>query len=177
MENLVEKFNNKEAFAIDGIRYDWSPRRNSWMEEVRIDIWPFIRRSPVDGSVLEEALKAISVAEGQEEPVRPIPPQEYGTTNPGWEEEFAKFSTDDFRVSIAWRADKVTMEDAARMAPKLLAIQELAARLSLAMLKGTFKYPSDQWTQEQWEAYEEDEYIDRINYHLLKEEAKQGRLI
>ena len=43
------------------------------------------------------------------------------------------------------------------------------------MLKGTFKYPVDSWTNKQWEAEEEDEAIDQINYKLLKDHAREAR--
>ena len=62
------------------------------------------------------------------------------------------------------------------MRPKLEAIAELAQNLALGMLKGNCKYPHDTRSDAEWEAFQRDEKYDSINYTLMRELSRQGRL-
>ena len=92
----------------------------------------------------------------------------------GWEESFAKIDISDFLVNIVYDKGKFTREECDRMDLKIRMVEELAQRLSYNMSKGTKKYRTDEWSDEQWAAFEEDERFDQINYYLLRRAAQES---
>ena len=98
-------------------------------------------------------------------------------TKENWEARYEKLANaDNFRVNIklvlALDAQLSTSE-LLRTYNKLKLVEAYAAKLAVGMLKGTLKYPSDDWNIEQWLENEEDEIIDQTNYRLLRQEAQK----
>ena len=96
-------------------------------------------------------------------------------TNEGWENRYEQINEPSYFevvifpfVNILYRLDKTEAE---RLQKKLKLLENYTRKLAVGMLKGTLKYPTDNWTVEQWMHEEEDEEIDRINYRLLKQDA------
>ena len=93
--------------------------------------------------------------------------------NSGWESRFAEWSTEDFAVCIDYNSEGLTNEEQHRLLLKLDIVADYAAKLALAMTKGTLKYPTDTRTPEQWQAFADDEFNDIVNYRLLTDAAKR----
>ena len=101
-------------------------------------------------------------------------------TNEGWEERYTDslilremFSVDVRLGPSAYQW--LSKNEQYRIRTKLRMVEGLAEKLAWGMLKGTLKYPTDDWTDEQWGAYAEDEENDLINYRLLRTHAKRVR--
>ena len=67
----------------------------------------------------------------------------------------------------------LTSAEYARLIEKLELVKDFARQLAVGMLKGTIKYPSDDWSVDTWIAMEMDDTVDSINYRLLRAEAQQ----
>ena len=96
-------------------------------------------------------------------------------TNPGWEERAERLCDPaNFVVEVTNLPLKgLTPAEQYRLCKKLRLVEQFAARLAANMLKGVVKYPSDEMTVEEWEAAEEDDTVDSINYRLLAADARQ----
>ena len=99
-------------------------------------------------------------------------------SNEGWEERYEDVllnpSIVRAGVYLSRRAsDHLSPEERCRVWVKLDLIAALAHKLAIGMIKGTLKYPTDDWTDKQWGAYAEDEENDLINYRLLKAHARR----
>lgn len=62
---------------------------------------------------------------------------------------------------------RLTAEQQARLTRKMRAVEQLSAQLACGMLKGTLKYPNDDWDRAELEAELEAELLDVMNYRLL----------
>ena len=102
--------------------------------------------------------------------------------NPGWEERLATLK-DPRSFSIAvepnWgnlRPAGLTIEEYKRLCPKLELVREFALKMAYGMLKGTLKYPTDDYSIEQWLAGEDDDTVDAVDWRLLRMNAmkKEG---
>ena len=100
------------------------------------------------------------------------------TTNADWEERYKDllilremFSVDVRLGPSAYQW--LSTNERRRIRTKLEMVKGLAEKLAWGMLKGTLKYPTDDWTDKQWGAYAEDEENDLINYRLLKAHARR----
>tara|TARA_Y100000310_G_scaffold328215_1_gene395982 strand:+ start:6841 stop:7176 length:336 start_codon:yes stop_codon:yes gene_type:complete len=54
---------------------------------------------------------------------------------------------------------------------KLKLLRPFVARLALNMVKGTIKYPDDDWSIETWSDMGLDDKADSVNYDLLRDHA------
>ena len=99
-------------------------------------------------------------------------------TRDGWEERADSLCTPDaFVVSIQpslFLDSSLTPDEKDRLAKKLSLVASFASEMASGMLKGTLKYPTDGWTHEQFAKEQRAEYIDNVNYELLKEQANGG---
>jgi len=96
--------------------------------------------------------------------------------NPDWQKRYRVLGRPEhFDVEITTREDLQTLgftsAEYARLMPKLQLVAQFAARLAVAMLKGTVKYDSDDWSVEEWMDFEDDDTVDAINYRLLRTAA------
>lgn len=89
----------------------------------------------------------------------------------GWEKRTEELATpDNFLVIITplanlWRGlDKCEKE---RLNKKLLILEEAVKYLAAGMVKGTVKYPTDNYSMEQWMAHLIGEGADQFNYQIL----------
>jgi hypothetical protein len=73
--------------------------------------------------------------------------------------------------------DGITTEEYDRMQPKLEMIEKFASAMAAGMLKGTIKYPTDDWKQD-WIPNMLGEQADAVNYILLTldDMKKRGKL-
>ena len=96
--------------------------------------------------------------------------------NKNWEKRYEDLINEDcFSVNILLNfalTDNLTEDEIERLQTKLYEIEIFANKLSVAMLKGTLKYPSDTRTVEEWAAFEQDEFFDLVNYRLLLKSAQ-----
>lgn len=69
------------------------------------------------------------------------------------------------------------LKERQRLDKKLILVQQAACELAARMVKGTIKYPTDDWSVEQYNKYQEDEMFDLINYLLLKQQAQLNKNI
>ena len=96
-------------------------------------------------------------------------------TNADWEDRYEKINEpSNFDVVIYPFANityRLSKTEAERLQNKLRLLEDYTRKLAVGMLKGTLKYPTDNWSVEQWMHEEEDEEIDRLNYRLLKQNA------
>lgn len=92
-----------------------------------------------------------------------------------WQERYEAIDPEEsFDVhidTIRWLREQLTPEENARLVPKLKLIEDHARELAYAMLKGTLKYDSDPMDPAYFDNHSRDEWIDGINYQLLKEWA------
>jgi len=70
--------------------------------------------------------------------------------------------------------DFLSEEEYRRMLPKLGLVEEAAQLLTRAMIKGTLKYPRDDWDVQLWEDHGLDDLVDVLNYKLLERAARRA---
>ena len=98
---------------------------------------------------------------------------------PNWEERVeALCNPDNFCVLIHYDPSvetlyqyPLTIEESMRLSHKLDLVERYAAVMAAGMLKGTIKFPHDDWTLEQWFAHIIGEGADKANYDMLAFEA------
>lgn len=111
------------------------------------------------------------------------------TTNPGWEERYEKI-----RAAVETRERKsceptkilnyllsshlITMDEYTRGWWKTQLLEPFIIRLVVNMVKGTVKYPTDDWPAEAWQDFGMDDTADSVNYSLLFQDKlrKAGKL-
>ena len=67
----------------------------------------------------------------------------------------------------------LTIAERERLAAKLPLVVRFATYMAMGMLKGTIKYPADNWTLEEWIAHLMDDGADLAAYQVLLAEAYQ----
>ena len=95
-------------------------------------------------------------------------------TNEGWEQRYEAVK-DAVVVSIhpgkildaLISQDLITYPEYERAMWKITLIEPFVTRMVVNMLKGTVKYPSDDWPAETWQDMGLDDKVDGINYELL----------
>lgn len=89
----------------------------------------------------------------------------------GWQERVKQFcKAEHFAVKIIQSAKLrkgLTLKERRRLAWKLDLVATAARYMAAGMLKGTLKYPKDDYTLEQWIAHVVGEGADQMNYQLL----------
>ena len=93
---------------------------------------------------------------------------------PNWEERVeALCDPEDFvvRIDYAPKLNTLTAKETLRLGHKLDMVERYAAVMAAGMLKGTLKFPNDNWTLEQWFAHIIGEGADKANYDILALEA------
>lgn len=91
------------------------------------------------------------------------------TANPGWEAR-AKSMCDPGNWSIEVTAHKdlqLSDEEWTRLEPKIALVLEAAQYMLAGMVKGTIKYPTDDYDLKTWFAHLIGEGADQMNYSLL----------
>lgn len=90
---------------------------------------------------------------------------------PGWEERVKLLADPElFHTMVLALPDLVealTDEEAKRLKPKLKLVAQAAAWMAAGMVKGTIKYPGDDYSLDQWMAHLVGEGADQMNYQLL----------
>ena len=96
-------------------------------------------------------------------------------TNIDWEdryEELGNVNSFVVDINIGYHlSTQLSPSEYKRLQLKLRLVEKYARKLAVGMLKGTLKYPTDNWSVEQWMHEQEDEEVDRLNYLLLKQNA------
>jgi hypothetical protein len=96
-------------------------------------------------------------------------------TNEGWQEKLEAF-IDRVNVWVELPWEELSRRDVDRLTPKIHMVQEAAAKLALAMIKGTLKYDTDDWSVDKWVEFGVDDASDALNYwYLLREALKVER--
>ena len=96
--------------------------------------------------------------------------------NKNWEEQWEALQGQHTRVLVDIQPSYSTSivldkEQLKRLLPKFQLIENWATEMAENMIKGTIKYSTDKYTQEEWMEYIQDEIIDLLNYKLLMEES------
>lgn len=73
-----------------------------------------------------------------------------------------------YNTSLYW---ELTEEEVDRLEGKLKMVEEMAQKLAANMLKGTLKYPHDDWSVEEWIDFLVDDASDTLNYAYKLKEA------
>lgn len=93
------------------------------------------------------------------------------TVNNGWQERTKQLvHPDHFHVEIKPNQlllDKLTTTERARLAGKILLVEEFASCMAAGMLKGTIKYPTDGYSLSGWFSSVLGEGADFANYIIL----------
>jgi len=97
------------------------------------------------------------------------------TVNEGWQERFQEITQwVEEHPSDVWYAARdlyrsgiISKEEGERSTWKINLIEPFVRRMVLNMIKGTIKYPSDDWTADVWQDMGLDDKADSINYELL----------
>jgi len=107
------------------------------------------------------------------------------TVKEGWEARYTRIK-ENFSISLnvnnlvlnLLTSRAITEEEGVRCQWKIRLIEPLVTRMVLNMIKGTLKYPSDDWPVEVWQDMGMDDKADMVNYGLLFEDylRKQGVL-
>ena len=95
--------------------------------------------------------------------------------NPGWE---AKYQEVLKRIPtiitnavpmLEWMvyAGLLTQDEADRCSWKIALLEPIVQRMIANMIKGTLKYPTDDWPIETWMSMSLDDMADSVNYTLL----------
>ena len=98
---------------------------------------------------------------------------------PGWESRYtqirtfirvdlSKVITDIFLLADA---GIISMEEAKRSAGKVKLLEPFVTRLVTNMVKGTLKYPTDNWDINTWLDMGMDDQADSVNYSILLKQA------
>jgi hypothetical protein len=94
-------------------------------------------------------------------------------TRTGWEERLVKVDTA-LDVWLMWRmrlgAD-LGEDEVKRMEPKVKIVERAARKMLLNMIKGTLKYPSDEYDVRTWLRLLQDDGTDSLMYSYLLEGA------
>lgn len=69
----------------------------------------------------------------------------------------------------------LTAEEVQRAHWKIALIRPFVTRMVLNMIKGTLKYPNDDWSTETWQDMGMDDKVDSVNYGLLFEDHLRKR--
>lgn len=96
-------------------------------------------------------------------------------SNEGWQER-AKVLCDPNNISVTVDCDfdALTVEERRRLEPKLAIVERLAGYMVAGMIKGTVKYPTDDYTLSDWMKSLIGEGADFLNYIGLTEAAFRG---
>lgn len=93
----------------------------------------------------------------------------------GWQERVAKLCKPEyFLVTVALKEElmqQLTPDELARLRRKMVLVQQCSAIMLAGMLKGTLKYPTDNYSVDQWVAHLVGEGADQMNYALLLADA------
>ena len=94
---------------------------------------------------------------------------------PDWEQRLAKFGYADIHVTIQpslilWQS--LSADERRYWDRNIEAVRAFAEHQALNMLKGILKYEKQERTPDEWAQYERDEFVDLVNYALLKDAAK-----
>lgn len=71
--------------------------------------------------------------------------------------------------------DLLSADELRRMHTKVHLVMDFAQRMLAGMVKGTIKYPTDDYTFERWMSHLVSEQADQANYTILLEHAHQKK--
>lgn len=107
------------------------------------------------------------------------------TPNAGWEARYEAIKpkvwvrVDAARILYYLELEGlITRAEADRALWKIALIEPFVTQMALNMVKGTIKYPNDDWSIETWSDMGLDDKADSVNYDLLRDNAlRQAGLI
>jgi hypothetical protein len=106
-------------------------------------------------------------------------------SNQGWEARYEQIKPKvqvhipaGLLVSELEAAGLLTPDEGDRAILKIRLVEPFVTRMVLNMIKGTVKYPTDEWSAEMWADAGMDDQADGINYSLLLKDRlrKDGQL-
>lgn len=100
--------------------------------------------------------------------------------NPGWEDRYKEiaeyiadegmvFNPDSLLIELEG-ASLITRDEFVRSSWKIRLIRPFLTRMVLNMIKGSIKYPTDDWSTKIWQSMGMDDKVDSVNYDLLFED-------
>lgn len=96
------------------------------------------------------------------------------TTNEGWEDRYTRIKAairvhlpNDKMLYALEELGLITRAEVDRSLWKIALLEPFVTRMMLNMIKGTIKYPTDDWTTDMWDDMSMDDQADSVNYNLL----------
>lgn len=105
--------------------------------------------------------------------------------NPGWERDYqtirnivsVELPMDDI-MEVLYNRGLLDTKQIARSRWKIKLLEPFVTRMVVNMIKGSIKFPTDDWSAETWQDMGMDDKADSINYGLLFEDylRKAGKI-
>jgi len=105
--------------------------------------------------------------------------------NPGWAGRYREIQKQVYveipAASLLYKLETkglLNADEVSRSLPKLALLEPIITRMVVNMIKGTVKYPTDDWSLDTWIDMGMDDLVDSLNYSaLLQHSIKQQGLI